>query len=151
MNFPGKIKDFWVWFWFGRTKPPEAGKILAKHLVRIFVKCPSCNKKFNQHKIAGLASRIYSSEIQNKIDELYESLRQKRWREVLNKDEFDVFEDALGVYVIKCPNESLYWIVLFEPYSLDNLVQLSEWNKIEPNDSKELRRIIPDENWSTIR
>ncbi len=166
MNFLHKIKDFWLWFWFGKmmppkvgkkTKIPETGKVLAKILVRIFVKCPSCDEKFRGHKIASFASRIYSSknedelsELTRKSEELYENLRQKCWSEVVGKNEFDKFEDALGVYALKCPNESLYWVVLFEPYSIDEQIELSEWNKIKPNDSSELLRLIPDKNWSLI-
>jgi hypothetical protein len=158
MKFLHKIKDFWLWFWFDQKKPLEAGKVLAKHFVRIFVKCPSCDERFRGHKIASFASRICSSknedefgELNRKIEELYENLWQKRWSKVVGEDEFDRFEDALGVYAIKCPHESLYWVVLFEPYSIDEQIELSEWNKVEVSDSTNLLELIPNENWSMIR
>ncbi len=158
MIFFDKIKDLLNWIWFDQKKPLEAGKILAKHFVRIFVKCQSCGERFRGHKIASFASRICISknedefgELNRKVDELYENLWQKLWSEVVGKDEFDRFEDALGVYAIKCPNESFYWVVLFEPYSIDEQIKLSEWNKVEAGDSIELLELIPNENWSTVR
>lgn len=70
---------------------------------------------------------------------------------MIGQDEFDQFEDALGVYAIQCPDEGLYWIVLFMPYSLDDSIQLSEWNKIARADADELRQVIFGKNWSVIR
>jgi hypothetical protein len=166
MKFLHKIKNFWLWFWFDKTmspkvgkktKTPETEKVLAKIFVRIFVKCPLCDERFIGHKVADLAVRTYSSknkdelsELKRKSDELYKNLKQKRWTEIVNKDEFDLLEDALGVYAIKCPNKSLYWVVLFEPYSIDEQIELSEWNKVEAAEAIKLLKLIPDKNWSMI-
>lgn len=117
---------------------------------RIFIKCPSCDEKFKGHKITALTTRIYTAEYKKQIDDLYENLTQKRWSEIVKDEEFDPFEDALGVYVLKCPNANFYWLVLFLPYSLDDVVQLSEWNKIENNEVNELLKLIPNERWSAI-
>ncbi|HQU82620.1 MAG TPA: hypothetical protein PKY59_05835 [Pyrinomonadaceae bacterium] len=153
MSFLHKLKDSWLWFWFGETDSIKAGKILAKHLVRIFEKCPSCNEKFGNHKIAPFAVRKYSSESVDKSKEskLYENLRQNRWAEIINKDEFDSFENALGVYVIECPNLSLYWLVLFQPSSIDDSIQLQEWSKIEKTETENLLKMISENNWSEIK
>lgn len=146
MRFFKKLKESWTWLWFGETDSIKAGKLLAKHLVRISEKCPLCDEKFERHKIVPFAVRKYSSESVDKLKEsqLYENLRQNRWAEIAGNDEFDSFEDALGVYVIKCPNGNLYWIVLFQPYSLDDSIQLSKWGKIEKTETENLLKLLPE-------
>lgn len=153
MRFSKKLKEFLFWFWFGEIDSIKAGKSLAKHIVRIFEKCPSCDGNFRRHKFVPFAVRKHSSESVDKLKEtqLYENLRQNRWSEIAGKDDFDNFEDALGVYVIKCSNGNLYWIVLFQPYSLDDSIQLQEWSKIEKAEMENLLKLLPENSWSEIK
>lgn len=138
-----------MWFWFGSNEQRISGGLreIAKRLRKYFKKCPACQLNFKEHKFAELAITIMAESNEDRVEAFLSVVRQHKWEEVLTFSEFDKFEDALVVRIIKCPSEKAIWVITREPYSLDDPYQIAEFEVLNPTKSQNLLALIAEDKW----
>ena len=145
----GKIFSFINNLIFGKIDgdPRQGRLVLARRVRELLDKCPACSLSFRSHKLCTIAGTIYTDQNRARCEELREDLRSGKFDEVLSFDEFDPFEDALLVGIIKCPSKQAVWLLICAPYEPYLKPAIMEFSVISADESPSLLGLVDEDSW----
>jgi hypothetical protein len=144
-----KLRELWLRLLFGSEKQSiEKGKkIFAATLQRLLVSCPICQGDFQGHKFADFAFEVFREEQENQINELLTALRQHRWSNAHSIRNFDPMCNAVIAHTLYCPCGNICWIVTMDPYDIDDVPTVIEYEVLDFEESQKLGQLINQDEW----
>lgn len=125
-------------------------QIVIANLRRMLGSCPVCNQNFTSHLYTRFAITIFTRERQHRIAEFLKALREHRWRDVMEFNEFDGMEDALVAHALRCGGRQIVWLVIREPYELGDSPTLVEQEILNLENSREIESLISQDSWVSL-
>jgi hypothetical protein len=104
----------------GSQAQTEAERIAtAKVLRELLSVCPLCKGSLKSHQYKMIASAPLREANLPRSQELLEAVRQQEWSRVVTFQEWEGDQPNAEVFVLRCPDDSLYVLIVLAPYALE--------------------------------
>jgi hypothetical protein len=144
-----RVRDLWLRILYGSMEEniEEGKRIAAENVKYMLGNCPICKGGFNNHAIARFAVMPLDNKNLEQAESLISLLQECKWHEVIKAKKFNPQSDAVICQVLRCVNEELCWLVVREPYDIDDIQELLAMKILMKDESKSLASIIEPDKW----
>ena len=133
----------------GQGADSGGASLISNAFVKAFNRCPICEGEFVDHYFT-LLSVIPAWKV-DEVTNLVKKVQQHQWAAAREVREFDPAQDALAVYVLRCPGKRLAVLIVDDPYDLDSNPGILESEVLDGERSQGLKSVLGDTNWVPIR
>lgn len=117
--------------------------LLVKAFTKAFSCCPICDEGFVDHYFT-LLSVVPTWKVEF-VKEMLERVKHYQWSAAREYSEFDPLQDAIAVYVLRCPGKRMAVVIVSDPYELYFNPGVLEHEVLDHERSRELRSVMGDE------
>lgn len=123
--------------------------LLAKAFTKAFSDCPICGEDLIDHYFA-LLSVVPTWKVEA-VKDLLGKVKQYQWASAQEFREFDRTQDAIEIYVLRCPGRRLAVVTISDPYEPYHNAAILEHEVLDYERSDELRSVVGDAKWLPIK
>ena len=126
----------------------EGIALLARVFVKAFNRCPICDLDFIDHYFT-LMSVIpaYRGEA---VTDLVNKVKNHEWTAVHEIQEFEPSEDAIAIYVLRCPGTTLAVAIVEDPVELYYNPSIIDHEVLDSTQSQQLRTALGERKWFPV-
>jgi hypothetical protein len=123
----------------------------AQKLARIVLRCPTCNAPLTGHEFIEVATTICAKEKVARLTAFFELVKNRKWADLREFQEFRGGCDNAVVYAIACSSSKggavLVLKDMFELYAPDELLLMESTTH---DDVSVLKTLVRPDDWQTI-
>ena len=113
--------------------------------------CPACGKNVVGHENAHFAMTIATEENQQRLRQFFNALKEHRWSDAQQFNEFDPVCDATDAEALKCTSGQIIMLYIRNPFELFENSRLISYDVLDLQNSKEVTMMIEPEKWRVIQ
>lgn len=123
--------------------------LLVKAFTKAFSRCPICDDGFVDHYFTLLS--VTPSWKVELVKEMLEKVKHYEWSAAREFSEFDPMQDAIAVYVLRCPGKRMAVVIVSDPYEPYHNPGVLEHEVLDHQRSRELRSVMGEARWLSIQ
>ena len=134
----------------GVAKETLRGDVTAGKLRAALQSHPTCGKDLFCHSYALLATAVFSGENESRVLKFFKALRERRWQELVEFQDWDATRDNVEAYVIRCKPERVLLLVLHSPYELYEDDSVVECEDLGEESGQQITSFIQQNQWKSL-
>jgi hypothetical protein len=136
-----------------QTSDAHPLRIVARELRRILDGCPICDGGFRNHYYALLATVVMEESKQNEKQPhpFFRSLSERRWRSLLEFQEWNASKDAAAAFAFRCAQGRLGILTVLTPAESASDDSPLDFAILSVDEGRELAGLIAPEKWIPLR
>lgn len=127
----------------------EGPSLTTRAFIKTFGRCPICDLDFSDHYF-NLLSVIpaYKSEA---LTALMAHVKNHQWSAARQIREFEPAQDAVEIFVLRCPGKKLAVVIMEDPFDLYANPSIIDCEVLDDAQSQELRSVLDETQWRRIK
>jgi hypothetical protein len=122
--------------------------LLIKTFTKAFSRCPICDEGFVDHYFT-LLSVIPTWKVEL-VKELLDKVKHYEWAAAREHRDFDPLQDAIQVYVLRCPGKRMAVVTVSDPYEPYHNATVLDYEVLDYERSQDLRTVMAEAEWLRI-
>ena len=124
-------------------------RLIIRAFIKTFGRCPICELDFSDHYF-NLLSVIpaYKSEA---LTALIANVKNHQWSAACEIREFEPSQDAIEIFVLRCPRRRLAVVIVEDPFEFDANPSVIDYEVLDDAQSQDLRTVLDETQWFPIK
>ena len=123
--------------------------LITRVFVKTFNRCPICDQEFADHYFTLLS--VVPAYKREDVTALKELVKNHQWSAAREIREFEPSEDAIEIYILRCPSRRLAVVIMEDPVELYHNPSILDYEVLDAAQSEELRTALGEEQWLSIK
>ena len=135
------------------TSVESPQRVVARELRRILDGCPICDAGFQNHYYALLATVVTEEQSHNhqRSQEFFSLVGKRRWRDLLQLQEWDASKDAAAAFAFRCAQGRLGILTILSPSEAQSADSPLGFAILSVEEGEELVALLAPEKWIPLR